>query len=102
MAEFVKVAACSELPPGTAKAVESGGKTIALYNVDGNVFATTNTCPHRGGPLGEGELASEVITCPWHGFQYNVKTGACLNKDGITVACYNVKVEGGDVKIALP
>ena len=66
MAEFVKVATLRELPPGSAKAVEIGGKAVALYNVDGTVFATANTCAHRGGPLGEGELEGGVITCPWH------------------------------------
>ncbi len=66
MADFVKVATLSDLPPGTAKAVEVGGNSFALYNVGGTVYATTNTCPHRGGPLGEGELNESVITCPWH------------------------------------
>jgi nitrite reductase (NADH) small subunit len=101
MAEFVKVAACSEVPPGTAKAVESDGKAIALYNVDGNVFATTNTCPHRGGPLGEGELASEVITCPWHGFQYNVKTGACLTNPALSLSRHAVRLEGDSILVEI-
>jgi nitrite reductase (NADH) small subunit len=101
MAEFVKVAALSDLPPGSAKAVETGGKAIALYNVDGNVFATTGTCPHRGGPLGEGDLASEVITCPWHGFQYDVKTGACLTNPALSLARHAVRLEGDSILVEI-
>ena len=99
MADFVKVGALKDLPPGTAKAVEIGGKAIALYNVDGNVFATTNVCPHRGGPLGEGELEAEVVTCPWHGFQYNVKTGTCLTNPAINLDRHAVKLEGDSILV---
>src|SRR5436309_1879019 len=56
MANFVKVASLSELQPGICKTVEAGGKTLALFNVDGTVYALDNTCLHRGGPLGEGIL----------------------------------------------
>ena len=99
MAEFVKVATLSDLPPGTAKAVEVAGTPIALYNVDGSVCATTNTCPHKGGPLGEGELDAAVITCPWHGFQYDVKTGRCLTNPALNVACHQVRVDGQDILV---
>ena len=75
MADFVKVASLSEVVPGSAKAVEVGDKTIALFNVDGTVFALDNTCLHQGGPLGEGMLEGDVVTCPWHMWEYNVRTG---------------------------
>ncbi|HMC81669.1 MAG TPA: non-heme iron oxygenase ferredoxin subunit [Candidatus Polarisedimenticolia bacterium] len=99
MADFVKVATLSDLPPGTAKAVEVGGNSFALYNVGGTVYATTNTCPHRGGPLGEGELNESVITCPWHGFQYDVTTGKCQTNPALSLGCHPVRVEGQDVLV---
>jgi len=99
MADFVKVATLSDLPPGTAKAVEVGGNSVALYNVGGTVYATTNTCPHRGGPLGEGELSESVITCPWHGFQYDVTTGKCQTNPALSLGCHPVRVEGQDVLV---
>jgi len=99
MADFVKVATLSDLPPGTAKAVEVGGNPVALYNVGGTVYATTNTCPHRGGPLGEGDLNESTITCPWHGFQYDVTTGKCQTNPALSLGCHPVRVEGQDVLV---
>jgi len=102
MANFVKAADAGEVAPGTGKCVTVNGKEIALFNVGGVFHAIDNTCLHRGGPLGEGELDGTTVTCPWHGWQYNVTTGACLTKSDLQVGCYQVKVEGGDIKIALP
>ncbi len=99
MAEFMKVATLQELPPGSAKAVEVAGNAVALYNLDGTVFATANTCPHRGGPLGEGELDGQVITCPWHGFQYDVKNGTCLTNPALGLSCHPVRLEGDSILV---
>ena len=99
MADFVKIASLSDLPAGTAKTVEIGGTAIALYNVGGRVHATTNTCPHRGGPLGEGVLGGEVITCPWHAFEYEVTSGRCLTNPSLQITCFPVKLEGQDILV---
>jgi 3-phenylpropionate/trans-cinnamate dioxygenase ferredoxin component len=99
MAQFVKVISLTDLPPGSAKTVEVSGKEVALYNVDGAVFATDNTCPHKGGPLGEGELEAQVITCPWHGFQYDVKTGTCITNAALSIGCHPVRLEGDSVLV---
>jgi nitrite reductase/ring-hydroxylating ferredoxin subunit len=101
MADLVKVATLEEVPAGSAKSVEVKGSAIALYNVDGALYATTNTCPHRGGPLGEGELDSTRITCPWHGFQYEVTTGRCLTNPALSIPCYRVQVRGQDVLVEI-
>jgi nitrite reductase/ring-hydroxylating ferredoxin subunit len=101
MAEFVKVASLSELAPGSAKAVEVKGKAIALFNVEGTIYATDNTCLHQGGPLGEGELTGEVIMCPWHQWEYNVRTGENVEDSSLKVATYPVQVEGSDIKVAV-
>jgi nitrite reductase (NADH) small subunit len=101
MAEFVKVANLSELEAGSCKAVEACGKTIALFNVGGTIYALDNTCLHRGGPLGEGILEGSVVTCPWHMWEYNVCTGEKIDSPDIKVASYPVQVDGNDVKVAL-
>jgi len=101
VAEFVKVANLSDLAAGQAIAVEVNGKAIALYNVGGTVYATDNTCLHHGGPLGEGMLEGDVITCPWHMWEYDVRTGEKVGEPALKVASYPVQIEGSDIKVAL-
>ena len=92
MAEFVKVANLSDLGPGSSMTVEANGKAVALFNVDGTVYALDNTCLHRGGPLGEGFLEGDVVACPWHMWEYNVRTGEKVGDPSLKVATYAVEV----------
>ncbi len=101
MADFMKVASLSDLGAGSCMAVEIAGKTVALFNVDGTVYALDGTCLHRGGPLGEGTLEADVVTCPWHGWQYNVRTGENSMNKAVKVVSYPVQVEGNDIKVAV-
>ncbi len=101
MADFIRVTGTADVNPGHGIVAEVNGKTLAIFNVDGNFHAIDNTCLHRGGPLGEGDVEGQVVTCPWHGWQYNVVTGACVNNPAAKVECYQVKVEGTDVKVLL-
>ena len=101
MPQYIKVAKVNEMPPGTAREFHANGKVIALFNVNGTFHAIDNTCLHRGGPLGQGPLEGEVVTCPWHGWQYNVTSGEAVFNEQIKVACYEVKVEGDDIVVAL-
>ena len=101
MAEFVRVTGTADVAPGSGVVTEANGQAIAVFNVDGTYYAIDNTCVHRGGPLGEGELEGDTVTCPWHGWQYNVKTGASINNPSACVKSYQVKVEGPDVKVLL-
>lgn len=96
-----KIADAHDLAPGEGKVLEAGGKTLALFNVDGTFYAIDNTCRHRGGPLGEGELDGTIVTCPWHGWRYDVSSGANTMNPAITVASYPVTVEGGAVVVDL-
>ena len=98
---FVRVVGVSDLKPGENKVVEVNGEQVALFNVDGEFFAISNTCAHRGGPLGEGYLEGDVVTCPWHGWRFNVKTGNNAIMPNMKVQNYQVKVEGNDVLVSL-
>lgn len=103
MSEFIKVANKSDLPPGRAAVVELAGRTIALFNVNGEFFALDNTCVHRGGPLGEGFVDQNNLTvqCPWHGWIYSLVTGASPIDSMAKVEKFDVKIEGEEVMIAL-
>ena len=101
ISNFVRVAGTSDLKPGENKVVNANGTEVALFNVDGEFFALGNTCPHRGGPLGEGFLEGEIVTCPWHGWQFNVKSGQNEVMPMHKVPSYKVKVEGNDILVAV-
>ena len=95
------VARLSELKPGTGKLCEVAGKSIALLRTADGFRAIDNECGHRGGPLAEGFLEGDVVTCPWHGWQYDMKTGQCLNMEGCRLGTYPVSVEGDVVTILI-
>jgi len=101
MANFVRVAATAEIPKGQGKTVEVEGKKIAVFNVDGAFYAIDDTCKHRGGPLGEGEVDGTTVICPWHGWTYDVKTGQCVDDPECAVDKYEVQVDGEDVKVGI-
>jgi nitrite reductase/ring-hydroxylating ferredoxin subunit len=99
--ELVTVARLQGLPPGTALPVAAGNRELAVFNCDGRVYATQARCLHMGGPLGEGRLEGCVLTCPWHGWQYDVRTGENEFDRAIVLETFEVVVEEGDVKVVL-
>jgi NAD(P)H-dependent nitrite reductase small subunit len=101
MVDFVKVATTGDIPPGTGKTIEIGDQPIALFNCDGTFYAIDDTCPHQGGPLGEGEVDGTVVTCPWHEWSYDVRTGVNTDDASCKVAAYPVRVDGDDVFVAV-
>ena len=101
MAEFVKVAQASEVPEGKIKKAVVKGQEIALYNVEGKLYATTNICPHQGGPLDEGELDGDTIVCPWHGWMFKVPDGCLVMNPRITLRTYELKVDNDTIYINL-
>jgi nitrite reductase (NADH) small subunit/3-phenylpropionate/trans-cinnamate dioxygenase ferredoxin subunit len=97
---FTKVATVQEVAPGQGKQVKVGNKTIALFNVGGTFHAIDDTCPHRGGPLSEGTVVGTQVTCPWHGANFDLTTGAHLSPPARSdVACYAVQVVGDAVEV---
>ena len=99
MADFVLAMAVSELPPGSCREVSLEGRRVALYNVAGKVYATGNSCPHRGGPLAQGFLDGCLVICPWHAWAFDVRTGVCPDDGGLRLAIYQVKVEDGQLLV---
>ncbi len=100
MGEFVKVVETKDISPGSGILVEKDGERIALFNVNGSFFAIGDTCIHAGGPLSEGDLDGDAVTCPWHGVQFDVKTGEATGPPAKgPVTSYRVKVEGSDLLI---
>ena len=101
MAQLTKVASTADIPAGTGKLVEVGGKSVAVFNCEGTFYAIDNTCKHRGGPLAEGSLAGTTVSCPWHGWEYDVTSGACQMDPSIKVQTFDVKVDGDDILVSL-
>ena len=88
----------SEFPVGTAKKVTVEGKEIAVFNVDGEFYAISNVCPHKGYSLSEGEVEEKKVACPGHGWVFDLKTGNEQNLP-VSVNKYNVSVEDENVLV---
>jgi nitrite reductase/ring-hydroxylating ferredoxin subunit len=103
MSEFVKVLNVSDLPVGESKVVEVGDRSIAIFNANGRFFALDNICAHRGGPLGEGFVDQNNLTvqCPWHGWVYGLRDGTSAVNPMFRVECFEVLVDGDELKVAL-
>ena len=91
MARYVAVCSITEIPVGSGRVVDADGIDVALFNVDGVVHALENTCA-SGGPIGEGQLRGTVVTCPWDGDTYDVRTGVSPASDAIFVKRFPVRV----------
>ena len=102
VSEWVRVAGALDIPAETGKEFAVRGRIVALFNVAGTFYAMDGVCPHAGGPLGEGVLTGRVVTCPWHGWQFDVTSGQhCLNAN-LRHQAFPVRLEGSDVLIELP
>ena len=86
--------------PVTAQPVVKDG-VLYVGSSKGRFYAIDNLCPHRGGPLGEGDIEGAIVVCPWHGWRWDVTTGANANNPAVRVSCYAVTVEQGAVFVAL-
>jgi nitrite reductase (NADH) small subunit len=104
MAEGYKVARVSDVPEGRVIRVEIAGRVLALAHAGGAFHAVADRCPHRGGPLSEGTLEGCKLTCPWHGWTFDVSSGARVGfPPGIgSITTFVVRVEGEDVIVECP
>jgi len=101
MSEFVAVAEASQVASDHGLRVSVGGREVALFNVDGQFYALDGSCPHRGGPLGEGITEDGRVYCPLHGWEFDVKTGACINNPEKPAACFPARLMDGKVEICI-
>ncbi len=99
MVKWVNAVKTSVIKPGQSAVVKLGDDNVAIFNTGGRFYAINNACPHQGGPLSEGTLAGEVITCPWHGWQYNLKSGCPIATP--KVRTYPLRLDGDVIQIAI-
>ncbi len=96
----VKIGKVSDLKKGESKVINVNGKVLALFNVDGKIFVIENACLHKGGPLGEGQLDGSIVTCPLHGWKYDVTSGRCtFPATNLEVKSYEVHIKGEGIFI---
>ena len=94
MNRWIKVANVNQLAPGQGILVRARQHKIALFNVEGAFYAIDNSCPHSTGPLSEGRLSGTIVTCPWHGAQFDITNGRCCAGPAVTdVVAYPIQVE---------
>jgi nitrite reductase/ring-hydroxylating ferredoxin subunit len=101
MTRWTPIARVDQCPPGNSLELVVEGRIIALFHVQGQFFALDGICPHQGGPLGRGELSERIVTCPWHGWQFDVCTGQCQLSPNVVQPTYPCKTEDGQVFIDL-
>ena len=101
MSGWKKLLDCPNLLPQSGQVVMMDEKPVALFNIDGEFIAMDNKCPHRGGSLGDGEIEGDIVTCPWHGWQFNCRTGKAVENDAIIVRTYDIenRSEGIFIKV---
>ena len=92
--------AVGDCPPGAGVECVAGDRVVALFNVEETFYALDGICPHQGGPLGKGVLTGCVVTCPWHGWQFDVTTGQHQISKTLQHSRYATKVENGDVFVS--
>jgi nitrite reductase/ring-hydroxylating ferredoxin subunit len=101
MPDWIPVAAASECPPGASIERVAGGRMVAVANVSGTLHAIDGLCPHQGGPLGTGTLCGTTLTCPWHGWQFDVTTGRHRMSATVRQAVHEVRERDGTIEVRL-
>ena len=98
--ELIRIRGGAQILPGTARAARVGRYDVAIFNVGGELFALENSCPHQGGPLADGWLENGLVTCPWHGWCFDVRTGKMTLGDYARVPRFAVVRDGADLLVA--
>ena len=99
--DFITVARVNEIPSKKGRQVTVDGRWVALFNVDGAYYAIDAICLHRGGPLADGTLSRCIVTCPWHGWQFDVATGALVQDPGVGVSRHETRIVGDEIQVKL-
>jgi 3-phenylpropionate/trans-cinnamate dioxygenase ferredoxin subunit len=101
MDNFIEAARLEDLPAGTGRTVTIADKSVAIFNIDGQIYAIDDTCPHAGSSLGNGKLDGRVVTCRSHGMKIDVVTGCFPASEGFAVASYPVMVLAGAILVGV-
>jgi nitrite reductase/ring-hydroxylating ferredoxin subunit len=97
---FTTIGRIEDLPPGQCRSVRLGVRRVAVWNVGGTLHAIEDACRHMKATLSTGRLEGNILTCAWHGWKYDVTTGACLNPAWACVKRFPVKVENGMILVS--
>ena len=98
---WTPVAKTTEIPPGTGKEVVVAGQIVAVFNIDGVFHAMDGVCPHAGGPVGTGRVEGCIVTCPWHGWQFDVTTGQNVLNTTLQHPVYPTRTTGESVEVLI-
>jgi nitrite reductase (NADH) small subunit len=102
MAEFIRICAQSELPaPGTVREFTANGRALCVANDEGAICVLDGTCPHEGGPLGEGDLERGRVVCPWHAYAFDLRTGEAEDEPSLKAEVLEAKIEDGELRVKL-
>ena len=101
MDDLIAVASIADMPVGMIRGIRIGEMRLALYRTERGFFATDDTCPHRGGPLSEGDLSGNGVICPWHAWKFDLETGQSDVDPDKIVRTYEVVVNEGTVYIRM-
>ncbi len=102
MSEFIRICAQEDLPKsGAVKEFTVNGQALCVANVDGAICVLDGTCPHEGGPLGEGSIENGTVVCPWHEYAFDVRTGANAEDPDLKAQVFEAKVENGELQAKL-
>jgi nitrite reductase (NADH) small subunit len=101
MSDWIPIADVSECPPGASIERLARDRMVAIANVDGTFHAIDGLCPHQGGPLGTGALCGTTLTCPWHGWQFDVTTGRHRFSATVRQPVHEVRTDGGRIYVRL-
>ena len=102
MREFVRICSASELPgAGQVAEFTVQGQLLCVANIAGAIAVLDGVCPHAGGPLGEGIVEDGRVVCPWHGYSFDVHTGAAEHEPDMKVAVFQSVLDGGELRARL-
>lgn len=102
MAEFVRICSQAELPGADeVKEFTAAGRALCVANVGGAICVLDGTCPHEGGPLGEGLIEDGRVVCPWHGYAFDIRSGVAHDDPELKAAVFEAKVENGELQAKL-
>jgi nitrite reductase (NADH) small subunit len=101
VAEFVPVGRIADFTAGQGRMVDVSGRHVAVFRLGDQLYALDNMCLHRGGPLCDGDIDNGVVTCPWHGWSYEIKTGTMVQDPRVGVSRHEIRLDGDNVAMRL-